>query len=154
MNEKQQQLYEMTLDELMRINREDAQSLAKIKDETIEHRNALKLLNRQRDHIIARRTDRDLNGAQMVSADLTKIVPSGTTKAERDADYKAKLIAQAKTILAGCGGLMSNRDLASMLGADLHGLTGYLADCPEIEKKQDGRERNEQTYWRLRGIAK
>ncbi len=60
---------------------------------------------------------------------------------------------QAVDTLRLCGGTLSNKILASYLCLDSHGLVSLLDGDPRLEKFHSGREKNEQTFWRLRGAA-
>lgn len=56
---------------------------------------------------------------------------------------------QAVRTLHGCGGHLSNRELAGLMGQDSHGLASLLEGDERLEKFHGGREKNEQTHWKL-----
>ncbi len=58
--------------------------------------------------------------------------------------------AGAIRVLKAAGGEMSNKDLASLLNQDSHGLSGLLSQCDSIEKTRMGRQRNEIVAWKLK----
>jgi hypothetical protein len=71
-----------------------------------------------------------------------------TVATARNARRERVRLAAVKALF-GCGGHLSNRELAPMIGADPHGLASIIEGDPRIEKFHGGREKNEQTHWRL-----
>lgn len=88
---------------------------------------------------------------------LTAEEPTATgteTVANLKESRRQRVRDQAVRTLQGCGGHLSNKELAVYMGQDAHGLCSLLEGDERLEKWHGGREKNTQTFFRITEIGR
>ncbi len=157
----QESFYKVTAEERLRLIEEANAKLQAINDEIAANLTARKKLRESASLANAElltstrsgSTQRMLEFAEAKKKiDNTEISIKGAddTISKRNQRVRAAIHDASIAALRAAGGSLSNKDLASLIGQDSHGLSGLLCDCDLIEKIRTGRMNNEVVAWKLK----
>ncbi len=151
-------LYTVSADEQLRLIREAKKRKVDIKVELHKNHEIRKLL--RVDYVKAcDELDRAEGGEnlQMRIAEIKQeestqsaVITSRETSQSVLAARRKRVEQGAVRTLKAAGGLLSNKDLASLLNQEEHGLSGLLTECAELEKITTGRIGNDVVSWKLK----